>query len=66
MGNPICPKCGRIMQTKQQTSYSRKDQLGRPIWGLSRYWVCSNKSLLHGRMRFKVGAQVIPKEAVKP
>jgi len=58
--NPQCPKCGQLMETKEQTLESRTTETGQKIWGISKFWVCPNKSLLHGRVRYRKGSQVIP------
>lgn len=58
--NPKCPKCGKLMLTKELLVESRTSQVtGRPIWGLTKFWVCPNKNPLHGKVKFRKGAQVI-------
>jgi hypothetical protein len=65
MGNPTCPKCGLLMQQKEKltgaTIYT--DVLGIELkrWGMAKFWVCQNKSPLHGTIKYRVGAQVIPR-----
>ena len=58
--NPRCPKCGRFMETKIFTVESFTDSNNRKHWGLVKFWVCPNKSLLHGKIRFRKGQQTIP------
>ena len=58
--NPRCPKCGRIMHVAKVTTEKGISEIGDIRVGLSKYWVCSNTSKLHGIVKFKVGSAVIP------
>lgn len=54
MGNPTCPKCGKLMYKKNRlTGFSGH-------WGHADFWVCPDKSIKHGKVQFKVGS-VIPR-----
>lgn len=59
MGNPVCPKCHRVMQSKELLVESRTNAIGRKVYGRVKFWVCPNKSPLHGTVKFRRGAQVI-------
>jgi hypothetical protein len=35
-------------------------ETGQVIYGRVKFWVCPNKNSVHGKVKFRVGAQVIP------
>jgi len=57
--NPTCPKCGKTMRVRNRTTLSREEG-GKKIYGMAKYWICPTRSLPHGFVSFKVGAAVIP------
>lgn len=60
MTNPRCPKCGKIMKIKSLLVESRENDITKQkIYGISKFWVCPNKSLIHGTVKYRVGAQAI-------
>ena len=61
MGNPMCPKCGRIMSMKALTTDMGEFENGDKRLGRAKFWVCPNKGVLHGKVKFRVGAETIPR-----
>lgn len=48
------------MHVAKVTTEKGISEIGDIRVGLSKYWVCSNTSKLHGIVKFKVGSAVIP------
>lgn len=48
------------MKIEKRLVESRTLPTGHKTYGLIKFWVCPNKSVLHGLIKYRVGSQVIP------
>jgi hypothetical protein len=63
MGNPLCPYCGKIMKADFRLIESRTNPYtNKKVYGRTKFWICPNKSLLHGEVKFRIGGEVIRKK----